>query len=100
MWDMMLVGGGPSGRRHEGGGRRRGKTHGKCRACQEPIGKVTLYGRRVELAYCQRHHCRKVTGSRICQEQRNGRNPNWQYCDMRECGGAAWRAGVEGRHGR
>lgn len=90
MWDMMLMGGGPYGRRHKGGGgHRRGKTtHGRCRACREPIGKVTLYGKRVDLAYCQRHHCQKVTGSTICQEQRNGRNPSWQYCDMREC---CWR---------
>ncbi|KAH8773446.1 hypothetical protein F5883DRAFT_24889 [Diaporthe sp. PMI_573] len=81
MWDMMLVGGGPYGRRHRRG-HRRGKTHHKCRACREPIGKVTVYGKRVDLPYCQRHHCQKVVGSTICQEQRNGRNPNWQYCDM------------------
>lgn len=83
MWDMMLMGGGPYGRRHRRG-HRRSKTHRKCRACREPIGKVTLYGKRIELPYCQKHHCQKVMGSTVCQEQRNGRNPNWQYCDMRK----------------
>lgn len=77
------MGGGPYGRRHRRG-HRRSKSHRKCRACREPIGKVTLYGKRIDLPYCQRHHCQKVIGSTVCQEQRNGRNPNWQYCDMRK----------------
>lgn len=83
MWDMMLMGGDPYGRRHRRG-HRRSKTHRKCRACREPIGKVTLYGKRIDLPYCQKHHCQKVIGSTVCQEQRNGRNPNWQYCDTRK----------------
>lgn len=84
MWDMMLMGGGPYGRRHRRGHRRSKTHHHRCRVCREPIGKVTLYGNRIDLPYCQRHHCQKVIGSTVCQEQRNGRNPSWQYCDMRK----------------
>lgn len=84
MWDMMLMGGGPYGRRHRRGHRRSKTHHHRCRVCREPIGKVTLYGNRIDLPYCQRHHCQKIIGSTVCQEPRNGRNPSWQYCDMRK----------------
>lgn len=85
MWDMMLYPGVPhASRRHRRGGRH-GKKGRRCRACRERIGKVTVGGKAVEMAYCERHHCQKfLAGGAVCQEQRNGRNPLWKYCDLRE----------------
>lgn len=83
MWDMMLYGGAPYSRRYRS--RRSSKKGRKCRACKEHIGKVTVGGRKVDMVYCERHHCQKImTNGTVCQEQRNGRNPLWKYCDLRE----------------
>ncbi|KAK7746762.1 hypothetical protein SLS53_001950 [Cytospora paraplurivora] len=84
MWDMMLYPGVPHpSRRHRRG--RHSKKGRRCRACRAHLGKVTVGGKRVEMAYCERHHCQKfLADGTVCQEQRNGRNPLWKYCDLRE----------------
>lgn len=56
-----------------------------CRACQAPIGTVTVNGHRARgVAYCQRHNCAKVEagGTSLCTMQNNGRTA---FCDHREC---------------
>ncbi|ROW10714.1 hypothetical protein VPNG_05109 [Cytospora leucostoma] len=58
MWDMMLYPGVPhTSRRHRRG--RHSKKGRKCRACREHLGKVTVGGKKVEMAYCERHYCQK-----------------------------------------
>lgn len=84
MWDMMLYGGAPYSRRYRRS-RRSSKKGRKCRACKEHIGKVTVGGKKVDMVYCEKHHCQKILANgSVCQEQRNGRNPLWKYCDLRE----------------
>ncbi|KUI68001.1 hypothetical protein VM1G_03146 [Cytospora mali] len=83
MWDMMLYGGAPYSRRYRRS-RHSSKKGRKCRACREHIGKVTVGGKKVDMVYCEKHHCQKIlTDGTVCQEQRNGRNPLWKYCDLR-----------------
>ncbi|ROV89115.1 hypothetical protein VMCG_09880 [Cytospora schulzeri] len=83
MWDMMLYGGAPYSRRYRRS-RRSSKKGRKCRACKEHIGKVTVGGKKVDMVYCEKHHCQKILANgSVCQEQRNGRNPLWKYCDLR-----------------
>ncbi|ROV95139.1 hypothetical protein VSDG_05863 [Cytospora chrysosperma] len=82
MWDMMFYGGAPYSRCCRKS-RRSSKKGRKCRACREHIGKVTVGGKKVDMAYCEKHHCQKVLANgSVCQEQRNGRNPLWKYCDL------------------
>lgn len=84
MWDMMLYGGAPYSRRYRKS-RHGGKKGRRCRVCKEHIGKVTVGGKKVDMVYCERHHCQKIMpNGAVCLEQRNGRNPLWKYCDLRE----------------